>query len=267
EVIDYVQGKYGHSQVAQIITFGTLQARAVVRDVGRVLQMPYGQVDRISKLIPANPANPVSLAQALDIEPQLKAMRDSDEQVRDLIAIAQKLEGLYRHASTHAAGIVVGERPLTELVPMYRDPRSDMPVTQYSMKWGARGARQVRLPRPHHAHGAAEGGRDDQPQRHQVRAHRHPHRRRADLRSPQEGRRRRGVPGGKSGHAAGARRHAARPLRGPDRARGALPPGPDGEHPDLLRPQARRRGGRIPASAAGADPRADLRRHHLPGAG
>jgi DNA polymerase-3 subunit alpha len=135
EVIDYVQGKYGHSQVAQIITFGTLQARAVVRDVGRVLQMPYGQVDRISKLIPANPANPVSLAQALDIEPQLKAMRDSDEQVRDLIAIAQKLEGLYRHASTHAAGIVVGERPLTELVPMYRDPRSDMPVTQYSMKW------------------------------------------------------------------------------------------------------------------------------------
>ena len=135
EVIDYVQGKYGHSQVAQIITFGTLQARAVVRDVGRVLQMPYGQVDRISKLIPANPANPVSLAQALDIEPQLKAMRDSDEQVRDLIAIAQKLEGLYRHASTHAAGIVVGERPLTGLVPMYRDPRSDMPVTQYSMKW------------------------------------------------------------------------------------------------------------------------------------
>ena len=135
EVIDYVQGKYGANQVAQIITFGTLQAKAVVRDVGRVLQMPYGQVDRISKLIPANPANPVTLAQALDIEPQLKAMRDNDEQVADLIAIAQKLEGLYRHASTHAAGIVIGERPLTDLVPMYRDPRSDMPVTQYSLKW------------------------------------------------------------------------------------------------------------------------------------
>jgi DNA polymerase-3 subunit alpha len=135
EVISYVQQKYGENQVAQIITFGSLQAKAVVRDVGRVLQMPYGQVDRISKLIPANPANPVSLAQALDMEPQLKAMRDSDEQVRDLIAIAQKLEGLYRHASTHAAGIVIGERPLTELVPMYRDPRSDMPVTQYSLKW------------------------------------------------------------------------------------------------------------------------------------
>jgi DNA polymerase-3 subunit alpha len=135
EVIKYVQEKYGESQVAQIITFGTLQAKAVVRDVGRVLQMPYGQVDRISKMIPANPANPVTLAQALDMEPALKAMRDSDEQVADLIAIAQKLEGLYRHASTHAAGIVIGERPLTELVPMYRDPRSDMPVTQYSLKW------------------------------------------------------------------------------------------------------------------------------------
>jgi len=135
EVIDYVQKKYGHDFVAQIITFGTLQAKAVVRDVGRVLQMPYGQVDRISKLIPANPANPVTLAQALEIEPQLKAMRDADENVAELIEIAQKLEGLFRHASTHAAGIVVGERPLTELVPMYRDPRSDMPVTQYSMKW------------------------------------------------------------------------------------------------------------------------------------
>ena len=135
EVIDYVQQKYGHDFVAQIITFGTLQAKAVVRDVGRVLQMPYGQVDRISKLIPANPANPVTLAQALEIEPQLKAMRDEDENVAELIEIAQKLEGLFRHASTHAAGIVVGERPLTELVPMYRDPRSDMPVTQYSMKW------------------------------------------------------------------------------------------------------------------------------------
>src|SRR6185312_9368389 len=127
EVIDYVQQKYGRDHVAQIITFGTLQAKAVVRDVGRVLQMPYGQVDRISKLVPANPANPVTLAQALDIEPQLKAMRDADENVAELIAIAQKLEGLFRHASTHAAGIVVGERPLSELVPVYRDPRSDMP--------------------------------------------------------------------------------------------------------------------------------------------
>jgi DNA polymerase-3 subunit alpha len=135
EVIRYVQEKYGQDHVAQIITFGTLQARAVVRDVGRVLQMPYGQVDRISKLIPANPANPIHLQQAIDLEPQLRVMRDSDETVAELLAVAQKLEGLYRHASTHAAGIVIGERPLTELVPMYRDPRSDMPVTQYSLKW------------------------------------------------------------------------------------------------------------------------------------
>ncbi len=135
EVIDYVQAKYGEDRVAQIITFGTLQARAVLRDVGRVLQMPYGQVDRIAKLVPANPANPVTLKQAMEIEPQLKLMRDADETVGELIEIAMKLEGLYRHASTHAAGIVIGERPLRELVPLYRDPRSEMPVTQYSLKW------------------------------------------------------------------------------------------------------------------------------------
>jgi DNA polymerase III subunit alpha len=135
EVIAYVQKKYGHRQVAQIITFGTLQARAVLRDVGRVMQMPYGQVDRICKLIPANPANPVSLAEAQELEPRLRIMRDEDEQVADLLSVGQKLEGLYRHASTHAAGIVIGDRPLEELVPLYRDPRSDMPVTQYSLKW------------------------------------------------------------------------------------------------------------------------------------
>jgi len=135
EVIRYVQQKYGHEQVAQIITFGTLQARAVLRDVGRVLQMPYGQVDRIAKLVPANPADPWTLERSLKEVPQLKAMTEEDEQVRDLVAIGQKLEGLFRHASTHAAGIVIGDRPLQELAPLYRDPRSDMPVSQYNMKW------------------------------------------------------------------------------------------------------------------------------------
>lgn len=135
EVIRYVQQKYGAEQVAQIITFGTLQARAVLRDVGRVLQMPYGQVDRIAKLVPANPADPWTLERSLKEVPQLRAMTDEDEQVRDLIAIGQKLEGLFRHASTHAAGIVIGDRPLQELAPLYRDPRSDMPVSQYNMKW------------------------------------------------------------------------------------------------------------------------------------
>jgi DNA polymerase-3 subunit alpha len=135
EVIRYVQEKYGRDRVAQIITFGKLQARAVLRDVGRVLQMPYGQVDRLCKLVPNNPANPVTLQQAIDGEPLLQQMRDEDESVARLIDIALKLEGLYRHASTHAAGIVIGDRPLDELVPLYRDPRSDMPVTQFNMKF------------------------------------------------------------------------------------------------------------------------------------
>ncbi len=135
EVIRYVQEKYGRAQVAQIITFGTLQARAVLRDVGRVLQMPYGQVDRLCKLVPQNPANPVTLAQAVREEPKLIEARDSEPIVEQLIGMAMKLEGLYRHASTHAAGIVIGDRPLEELVPLYRDPRSDMPVSQFNMKW------------------------------------------------------------------------------------------------------------------------------------
>ena len=135
EVIRYVQEKYGREQVGQIITFGTLQARAVLRDVGRVLEMSYGQVDRLCKLVPQNPANPVTLAQALIEEPRLQEARKAEEIVDRLISIALKLEGLYRHASTHAAGIVIGDRPLSQLVPMYRDPRSDMPVTQYNMKW------------------------------------------------------------------------------------------------------------------------------------
>jgi DNA polymerase III subunit alpha len=135
EVIRYVQEKYGHDRVAQIITFGKLQARAVLRDVGRVLEMPYGQVDRICKLVPNNPANPVTLEQAIAGEPALQAMREEDEAVARLMAIAQKLEGLYRHASTHAAGVVIADRPLDELVPLYRDPRSGMPVTQFNMKY------------------------------------------------------------------------------------------------------------------------------------
>ncbi|HSO48603.1 MAG TPA: DNA polymerase III subunit alpha, partial [Rhizobiaceae bacterium] len=135
EVIRYVQEKYGRDQVAQIITFGTLQARAVLRDVGRVLQMPYGQVDRLAKLVPSNPANPVTLKKAIEGEPKLQEAAREEEVVARLFDISTRLEGLYRHASTHAAGIVIGDRRLDALVPLYRDPRSDMPVTQYSMKW------------------------------------------------------------------------------------------------------------------------------------
>ncbi|MEO1746715.1 MAG: DNA polymerase III subunit alpha, partial [Pseudomonadota bacterium] len=135
EVIRYVQQKYGHEQVGQIITFGTLQARAVLRDVGRVLEMPYGQVDRLCKLVPNNPANPTTLDQAIKGDEKFNEEREREPIVGKLLDMSLKLEGLYRHASTHAAGIVIGDRPLSKLVPMYRDPRSDMPVTQYNMKW------------------------------------------------------------------------------------------------------------------------------------
>ncbi|MBL8711031.1 MAG: DNA polymerase III subunit alpha [Rhodospirillaceae bacterium] len=134
EVIRHVQERYGRDKVGQIITFGKLQARAAVRDVGRVLQMPYGQIDRLSKLIPNNPANPISLKDAIEGERQLRNAMDEDPSVKRLMEVAMKIEGLYRHASTHAAGVVIGDRPLDELVPMYRDPRSDMPVTQFNMK-------------------------------------------------------------------------------------------------------------------------------------
>ncbi len=135
EVIDYVREKYGSDKVAHIITFGKLQARAVLRDVGRVLEMPYGYVDKICKLIPNNPANPVTLEQALDMDPQLRSMMRDDQDVARLVNNGLKLEGLYRHASTHAAGVVIGGRPLDELVPLYKDARSPLPATQFNMKY------------------------------------------------------------------------------------------------------------------------------------
>ncbi len=134
ETIKYVQQKYGADRVAQIITHGKLQARAVLRDVGRVLQMPYGQVDRLCKLVPNNPANPVTLRQAIDGEPKLQEEAKNEPVVARLLEIAEKLEGLYRHASTHAAGMVIGDRPLDELVPLYRDPKSNFPITQFNWK-------------------------------------------------------------------------------------------------------------------------------------
>lgn len=134
EVIEYVVQKYGADRVAQIITFGKFQARMVVRDVGRVLQMPYGQVDRLCKLIPNNPTNPVTLQEAIDGDAQLQEERRKEENVRRLLEIGLKLEGLYRHASTHAAGVVIAGKPLEDMVGVYYDPRSTMPVTQFNMK-------------------------------------------------------------------------------------------------------------------------------------
>jgi DNA polymerase-3 subunit alpha len=135
EVIDYVQKKYGADNVAQIITFGKLQARAVLRDVGRVLGIPYSKVDRISKMIPFNPVDPVTLEKAIAMDPELQREQKSDETIAHLLDISLKLEGMHRHASTHAAGVVIGFRKLSEIVPLYSDHRSTMPTTQYSMKY------------------------------------------------------------------------------------------------------------------------------------
>jgi len=135
QVIAYVQRKYGRDRVAQIITFGRLKARAVLKDTGRVLQMSYGQVDRLAKLIPNHPTEPWDLKRALNFITELAAEYRDDADVRRLFDLAMKLEGLPRHASTHAAGVVIGDRRLDELVPLYRDPRSDMPVTQFDMKY------------------------------------------------------------------------------------------------------------------------------------
>ena len=134
EVIQYVQKKYGREKVAQIITFGALLSKAAVRDVGRVLQMSYGQVDRLSKMIPVEGVKPVSITKALADEPRLREAA-KEEIVARLLGFAEQIEGLYRNASTHAAGVVIGDRPLDELVPLYQDPRSDMPATQFNMKW------------------------------------------------------------------------------------------------------------------------------------
>ncbi len=131
EVIQYVTEKYGKDNVAQIITFGKMQAKAVVRDVGRALDMPYNEVDRIAKLI-SNTLN-ITLQQALGQEPALQELQEKDERVRNLISIALSLEGLTRHASTHAAGVVISNKPLSEYLPLYRGQNGEV-ITQYSMK-------------------------------------------------------------------------------------------------------------------------------------
>ncbi len=131
EVVRYVREKYGRDRVAHIMALGSLQARAAVRDAGRVLQMPLGLVDRIAKLVPNPPGKHVSMQEAIDGEPRLQQIAEAEPIARKLFSIVEKIEGLYRHASTHPAGVVIGDRPLDEIVPLYRDPRSEMPVTQF----------------------------------------------------------------------------------------------------------------------------------------
>ncbi len=135
EVINYVQSKYGNEMVAQIITFGKLQAKAVLKDVGRVLQMPYEQVDRICKLIPFNAIEAVTLKKAVAMDKDLQEAILQDPQIQKLVNIGLKLEGLNRHASTHAAGIVIGDKPLKEICALYLDDGGTMPAVGYSMKY------------------------------------------------------------------------------------------------------------------------------------
>ena len=271
-VIRYVQQRYGEGQVGQIITFGTLLARGVLRDVGRVLEMPYGQVDKLTKLVPQNPANPVTLAQAIEGEPKLQQAMEEEPIVGRLIDISKKLEGLHRHASTHAAGVVIGDRPLEELVPLYRDPKTGMRVTQFNMKWVEQaglvkfdflGLKTLTMLRCCTRSAEAAG--------HRHRPREPAARRREHLQAHGPRRDGRRVPGGIGRHAQGALRDAGRPVGGHHRPGGALPAGPDGQHPGLLRAQARprrrQRGVLVPGSEAGADAEGDLRHHRLPGTG
>ena len=135
EVIQYVRNRYGHDRVAQIITFGSLQAKAAIRDVGRVMEMPYGHIDKIAKLIPMIPSNPMSIQEAIETEDLLKQEMSENDQVKELLSTAMDLEGLNRHVSTHAAGLVIGDRPLNELVPLYKLNDDEIPATQFNMKF------------------------------------------------------------------------------------------------------------------------------------
>ena len=269
EVIRYVQQKYGRDRVAQIITFGKLQARAVLRDVGRVLEMPYGQVDRMCKLVPNNPANPVTLEQAIDGEPALQQQRDADESVARLMTIALKLEGLYRHASTHAAGRG-DRRPAADraraALPRPALRHAGHPVQHEMGRAG--GAGEVRLPRPQDPDGAARtpraagapaASRSISPTC------------RSTIAGAYELLARGDTVGVFQLEGAGMR-DVLRKLR-PDRFEDIIAlvalyrPGPMENIPRYIAVQARRGAARLPAPGARADPEGDLRRHGLPGAG
>ena len=269
EVIRYVQKKYGADRVAQIITHGKLQARAVLRDVGRVLQMPYGQVDKLCKLVPNNPANPVTLAAGH--RGRAQAAGGARQRARGGAAARDRAEA--RGAlppRLHARGGHGDRRPAARRAgAALPRPQVELPHHAVQLEAGRGGGpREVRLPWAQDADGAGEGRRA-----HQARArhrHRSPEcaaRRPQDLRAARQGRYGRRVPARRRGHARQPQAPQARPLRGHHRHGGALPPGPHGQHPHLHQPQARRGACRLPASHARADPEGDLRRHHLPGAG
>ena len=242
KVITYVQGKYGRDRVAQIITFGRLKARAVLKDTGRVLQMSYGQVDRLAKLIPNHPTEPWDLPRALNGVTELAAEYKSDPEVRRLFDLAMKLEGLPRHASTHAAGVVIGDRRLDELVPLYRDPRSDMPVTQFDMKYvEAAGLVKFDFLGLKTLSVLKQGQRLLAERGIERRFRRADLGRSGGLRAAPARRHGRRVPAGIRRHAAHAGRGEADRVRRHHRARLALSPGPDGQYRHVRRPQERPR--------------------------
>ena len=138
EIIEYVAQKYGKDYVAQITTFGSLQTRQVIRDVGRAMEVPYPEVDKIAQLVPD--VLKINLATALEKEPRLRELRDTDDKVKEILTIAAALEGLPRHASTHAAGIVIADQPLWNYLPLYKGNKDEV-VTQFDMK----GVEQVGL--------------------------------------------------------------------------------------------------------------------------
>ena len=269
KVINYVSKKYGVDRVAQIITFTTMASKAAIRDVGRVLEVPLRDTDRLAKLIPVWQGRSKSLADAMKEVPEFRQAYEASEEQKRLIDVAQALEGVSRNVSTHAAGVVIAPEPAG-------------PVHAAAVRAGARGGGDAvrheggrrhrpaedRLPRPaeprHHRHVPAPAARASRPRdRHRA----DPLRRRQDLRAAVGGGHAWCVPAGRCGHAPDGHGHAAAGLLGRRGGGRAVPPGPDGQHPRLHRAQAGPRAHRVHARAAGADPARDVRRDDLPGAG
>ena len=270
-VIDYVKDKYGKEAVSQIATFGTMAARAAIRDVGRVLDMSYTFCDGISKLIPNKPGQHITIAGALEVEPVLAERLAKEDEVKTLLGLAQKLEGLTRNVGMHAGGVLIAPGKLTDFTPLYQQPGSDSAVSQYDkddveaaglVKFDFLGLATLTI---------LENAKDFIRERHAGQEELHvredPAGRPAHLQAVRGRQDRGGVPVRKPRHAGHVARRASDAAGGPDRAERAVPPGPDGPDPHLRRAQERTRAGGVPAPAGGRDAVGDLRHHGLPGTG
>ena len=269
-VIDYVKKKYGAESVSQIATFGTMAAKAAVRDVGRVLDLPYLFCDGIAKLIPFQPGKQITLRQAREIEPLLAEREQKEEEVRELLALAEALEGLTRNVGMHAGGVLIAPGKLTDFCPLYTQAGSDAIVSQFDkddveavglvkfdflglttltiLDWTLRYVKRLDPASELDARDAAA-------------------RRQGRLRHLPDGQHRGGVPVRIARHARPHHAGAADALRGHHRARRAVPARADGAHPDVHGAQDRPRARRLSGSAARAHPRPDVRHHGVPGTG